>query len=94
MLEVSPDLTQRELADALGVSLGGLNYCLRALIEKGFVKVGNFSRSKNKFGYVYLLTPDGAIEKSSLAKRFLQRKLREYEEIKAEIDALGKYDLP
>ena len=59
LLEVNPDLTQRELAKHLGVSVGGLNYCLKALIQKGWVKMHNFGQSKNKFGYVYLLTPAG-----------------------------------
>ncbi len=90
LLEANPDLTQRELAVALGVSVGGLNYCLRALIQKGFVKVSNFRRSKNKFGYVYLLTPAGAGEKARLAASFLLRKMQEYEAIKEEIEALGK----
>ncbi len=88
LLEANPDLTQRQLADALGVSLGGLNYCLKALIQKGFVKVSNFRKSKNKFGYVYLLTPAGASEKARLTASFLQRKMQEYEVIKAEIEAL------
>ncbi len=90
LLEVNPDLTQRQLAEALGVSVGGLNYCLKALIQKGFVKVNNFRRSNNKFGYVYLLTPAGAGEKARLTASFLQRKMREYEAIKAEIEALTK----
>ncbi len=90
LLEVNPDLTQRQLAEALGVSVGGLNYCLKALIQKGFVKVNNFRRSNNKFGYVYLLTPAGAGEKARLTAGFLQRKMREYEAIKAEIEALTK----
>ncbi len=88
LLEAKPDLSQRQLAEALGVSVGGLNYCLKALIQKGFVKVGNFRRSKNKFGYVYLLTPAGASEKARLTASFLQRKMQEYEVIKAEIEAL------
>ena len=83
-------MTQRELADDLGISVGALNYCLKALIHKGFVKVSNFSRSKNKFGYIYLLTPAGACEKTRLTASFLQRKLQEYSEIKAEIEALTK----
>jgi EPS-associated MarR family transcriptional regulator len=91
LLEVNPDLTQRQLADALGVSVGGLNYCLKALIQKGFVKVNNFRQSKNKFGYVYLLTPAGANEKARLTASFLQRKMQEYEAIKAEIETLTKY---
>ncbi len=90
LLEANPDLTQRQLADALGVSVGGLNYCLKALIQKGFVKVNNFRQSKNKFGYVYLLTPAGAGEKARLTARFLQRKMQEYEATKAEIEALTK----
>ena len=92
LLEANPDLTQRQLAEALGVSVGGLNYCLKALIQKGFVKVNNFRQSKNKFGYVYLLTPSGAREKASLTANFLQRKMQEYEAIKAEIEELTKDD--
>jgi EPS-associated MarR family transcriptional regulator len=88
LLEENPDLTQRELADRLGVSVGGLNYCLKALISKGWVKMQNFSHSKNKFGYVYILTPRGIAEKSSLASNFLRRKMEEYETLKAEIELL------
>lgn len=66
MLEENPDLTQRELAEKLGVSVGGLNYCLKALTEKGLVKMQNFANSKNKFGYVYVLTPRGIAEKAKL----------------------------
>jgi len=87
-LQKNPDMTQRELAEALGVSVGGLNYCLKALIDKGWVKMQNFSHSKNKFGYVYILTPRGIAEKGKLTKRFLQRKMAEYDEIKNEIDSL------
>lgn len=90
MLEANPDLTQRELADALGVSVGGVNYCLNALIQKGFIKVNNFRQSKNKLGYVYLLTPAGAVEKARLMGLFINRKMREYEAIKEEIEALTK----
>jgi EPS-associated MarR family transcriptional regulator len=90
LLEANPDLTQRQLADTLGVSVGGLNYCLKALIQKGFVKVSNFRRSKNKFGYVYLITSAGASEKARLTASFLKRKMQEYEVIKAEIEALTK----
>lgn len=88
ILQDNPDLTQRELADKLGMSVGGLNYCLKALIDKGFVKMGNFQKSKNKFKYVYLLTPQGIAEKVALTSRFLKRKLEEYEALKNEIDAL------
>jgi EPS-associated MarR family transcriptional regulator len=88
ILQESPDVTQREIAQLLGVSTSGLNYCLNALIDKGWVKVHNFSESKNKFGYVYLLTPSGIAEKTALTGRFLHRKLKEYEEMRAEIDSL------
>ena len=88
ILQERPDLTQREIAKMLGVSTSGMNYCLNALIDKGWVKVHNFSESKNKFGYVYLLTPSGIAEKAALTGRFLQRKLKEYEEMKEEIDSL------
>jgi len=88
LLEENPDLTQRELADLLGVSVGGLNYCLKALIHKGWVKMQNFSHSKNKFGYVYILTPRGIAEKSFLAGHFLRRKMEEYEALSAEIEKL------
>lgn len=69
MLQDNPDMTQREIAEKLGISTSGLNYCLKALIDKGFVKVQNFSQSKNKFGYVYLLTPQGVAEKVHLMER-------------------------
>ena len=87
-LNENPDLTQRELAQKLGVSVGSLNYCLKALIEKGWVKMQNFSQSKNKFGYVYILTPRGVAEKAALTGNFLKRKLVEYEALKAEIESL------
>ena len=89
ILQSSPDLTQREIAQLLGVSNSGLNYCLNALIDKGWVKVHNFSESKNKFGYVYLLTPSGISEKAALTGRFLQRKLLEYEALRAEIESIS-----
>ena len=88
ILQDNPDLTQRELAERLGMSVGSLNYCLRALIDKGFVKMGNFQKSKNKFKYVYLLTPQGIAEKVALTSRFLQRKMEEYDALKMEIEAL------
>lgn len=88
LLQENPDLTQRELADKLGISVGGLNFCLNALIEKGFVKMGNFQKSKNKFKYVYLLTPQGIAEKVALTKHFLRCKMEEYEVLKLEIGAL------
>lgn len=88
MLQDNPDMTQREIAEKLGISTSGLNYCLKALIDKGWVKVQNFSQSKNKFGYIYVLTPQGIAEKSVLTGRFLRRKLQEYDALKKEIKAL------
>jgi EPS-associated MarR family transcriptional regulator len=88
ILQDRPDVTQREIANLLGISTSGLNYCLNALIDKGWVKVHNFSESKNKFGYVYLLTPSGITERAALAGRFLQRKHLEYEAMRAEIESL------
>ena len=88
LLQENPDLTQRELAEKLGVSVGGLNYCLKALMDKGWVKMQNFQNSKNKFKYVYLLTPQGIAERVALTSRFLDRKMQEYEALKAEIESL------
>jgi EPS-associated MarR family transcriptional regulator len=95
MLQDNPDMTQREIAEKLGISTSGLNYCLKALIDKGWVKVQNFSQSKNKFGYIYVLTPQGVAEKAVLTGRFLKRKMAEYDSLKAEIDALrAEADVP
>jgi EPS-associated MarR family transcriptional regulator len=88
MLQANPDLTQREIAQQLGISTSGLNYCLKALIDKDFVKVHNFSQSKNKFGYINVLTPQGLAHKAQTAGKFLQRKLAEYQALQAEIAAL------
>lgn len=88
LLQDNPDMTQREIAQSLGLSTSGLNYCLKALIDKGWVKVHNFSQSKNKFGYIYVLTPQGIAEKLALTSRFLKRKLNEYDALKAEIEGL------
>ena len=90
LLETNPEMTQRELAEALGVSLGAANYCLKALVQKGWVKLENFQGNPNKLGYLYLLTPMGLAAKTSLTARFLRRKLKEYETLKAEIDSLRK----
>ncbi|AJC23142.2 MarR family EPS-associated transcriptional regulator [Pandoraea pulmonicola] len=90
ILQENPDLTQRELAEKLGVSVGGLNYCLKALMLKGWVKMQNFAHSKNKFGYVYVLTPTGVAERAALTSRFLKRKMDEYEALKEEIEALKR----
>jgi EPS-associated MarR family transcriptional regulator len=88
ILHDEPDLSQRELASRLGVSAGGINYCLKALIEKGWIKMQNFSHSKNKLGYAYILTPRGIAEKATLTRGFLRRKMVEYDSLKAEIKEL------
>jgi EPS-associated MarR family transcriptional regulator len=88
ILSEQPDITQRELAQKLGLSVSGLNYCLKALIAKVIVKIQNFKRSSNKFGYIYLLTPTGIAEKTGLTTRFLQRKIREFELLKKEIEII------
>ena len=90
LLEQHPEMSQREIARELGVSLGGVNYALKALIERGFVKAGNFGRSENKAAYLYLLTPEGIAQKSALAAQFLGRKLEEYEALKREIKSLKR----
>ena len=88
LLERNPKLSHRDIAEALGVSAGGVNYCVNALIKVGAIKVQNFRDSKNKLRYAYFLTPKGFAEKSVLATDFLARKLSEYEAIRAEIDDL------
>jgi EPS-associated MarR family transcriptional regulator len=88
LLEEEPKLTQRELAEKLGISLGGANYCLRALIEIGHIKAGNFSKHPNKSVYLYLLTPQGVAEKTKLTAGFLKRKMMEYHTLKKEINAI------
>lgn len=87
-LEKNPQDTQRAIAGELGVSLGSVNYCLKALIDKGFIKVENFRKSTNKLGYAYLLTPSGISEKARLTVGFLRRKKIEYRQLEAEIAAL------
>lgn len=88
LLHDNPDMNQRQIASALGLSLGKANFCLKALVEKGLVKVGNFSRSPNKKAYVYLLTLRGIEEKAAVTRDFLERKQKEYEDLKAEIEEL------
>ena len=88
LLETNPEMTQREIAEALGVSLGAANYCLKALVEKGWVKLENFQKNPNKLGYLYLLTPMGITAKAQLTASFLLRKVAEYEALRAEIDQL------
>jgi EPS-associated MarR family transcriptional regulator len=89
-LEDNPEITQRELAQNLGVSLGKANYCLKALIEKGFVKARNFHNSNNKRAYLYVLTPQGLEAKARISVAFLRRKVEEYERLKAEIAQLER----
>lgn len=89
-LENDPEITQRELAKKLGISLGKANYCLKALIDKGLIKAGNFKNSNNKSAYIYLLTPKGIEEKSRITIHFLKRKIEEYEQLQVEIDQLRR----
>ena len=88
LLEQQPDLTQRQLAEELGVSLGKTHYLVKSLIDVGWVKFDNFQRSDNKWGYAYLLTPRGIVEKAAITARFLVRKQREYNELQQEIAQL------
>ena len=88
LLEQQPDLTQRQLAEQLGVSLGKTHYLVKSLIDVGWVKLDNFQRSDNKWGYAYLLTPMGIVEKAAITARFLVRKQREYSQLQQEIAQL------
>tara|TARA_B100001996_G_C18640159_1_gene585336 strand:+ start:60 stop:368 length:309 start_codon:yes stop_codon:yes gene_type:complete len=81
-----PNSSQRELAKELGFSLGKLNYCLKALKDKGFVKIDNFKRNPNKIDYAYILTPKGMVAKTKLTLNFMKRKMKEYDELKSEIE--------
>ena len=85
LIESNPSMSQRQIADELGVSLGGVNYCLRALAEIGWIKVVNFAKSGHKLGYLYLLTPRGIREKTKITASFLAKKHHEYEELRQEI---------
>jgi EPS-associated MarR family transcriptional regulator len=87
-LEQTPEITQRELAKELGISLGKTNYCLKALIGRGFIKARNFKTSANKRAYLYVLTPRGIEAKARISVRFLQRKMEEYEALRIEIEQL------
>lgn len=88
LLSENPAASQRDISNALGVSLGLVNYCLNALVEKGAVKISNFRAADNKLRYAYVLTPSGLSEKVHLTGQFLQRKIQEFEALKAEIEAL------
>lgn len=88
LLEDNPQLNQRELASRLDVSLGKVNYVMKSLLDKGWIKARNFKNSKNKLAYAYVLTPEGIEQKARLTYQFLQRKMMEYEELKKEIEDL------
>ena len=90
ILKDNPEMTQRQLSKELGLSLGRTNYVIRALVDKGWVKLSNFRRSDNKLGYLYLITPIGIEKKSILAKNFLQRKSAQYIKLKKEIEILKR----
>ena len=90
ILEQQPDLTQRQLSEELGVSLGKTNYVLKSLIDVGWVKLDNFQKSDKKWGYAYLLTPMGVTEKAAITVRFLKRKKQEYDDLQIEIAQLQK----
>jgi EPS-associated MarR family transcriptional regulator len=90
LIDAKPELSQRELAREMGVSLGKVNYCVNALIEKGLVKARNFRNSRNKLAYAYLLTPRGVEQKAAITLRFLQRKLVEFESLSREIAELRR----
>ncbi len=90
LIQENPEMTQRELAKKMGISLGKTNYILQALIEKGWVKARNFKNNKHKAAYSYLLTPGGIENKAKMAYHFLQRKMKEYEFLKSEIESLKK----
>ena len=85
-IDKKPKSTQRELANELGFSLGKLNYCLRALKQKGLVKIENFKKNPNKFAYIYVLTPEGLAKKTKLTINFMKRKMKEYEDLEKEIN--------
>ena len=93
LLQDKPNLTQRELSKKLGMSLGGVNYCLKALIIVGHIKAGNFKRNPDKSNYLYLLTSKGIAEKASLTADFLQRKLEEYSALKQEIEEIQSQEM-
>jgi EPS-associated MarR family transcriptional regulator len=88
LLEKNPQMTQRELAQSLGVSLGKANFCIQALLQKGLIKLSNFQSSRHKLAYAYFLTPAGIAEKSAITARFLKRKIVEYEQLQADIAEL------
>ena len=88
LLDDDPNLTQRQMAEKMGISLGKFNYCLKKLVQKGFVKINRFTSSDNKAAYMYILTPHGVEQKAKVTVNFLKRKMHEYEKIKQEIEEL------
>ena len=90
LVHKNSDITQRELSNKLGISLGSIHYCLKALVHRGWIKAENFKHNPKKSGYIYLLTPEGITRKSKLAIEFLRRKKEEFQRIKSEIDELSE----
>ena len=90
LLQDNPEMSQREVADRVGISVGGTHYVLNALIEKGLVKLGNFTAAQDKRRYAYILTPQGIAQKAAMTKRFLMRKMDEYEALREEIEELRR----
>jgi EPS-associated MarR family transcriptional regulator len=90
VLQENPGVSQRTLAKEVGINVSTINFCLKALVEKGWIKMGNFSKNPDKLSYAYLLTPTGVAEKAALTRRFLQRKMAEYEKLRGEIEALQR----
>ena len=90
LLSDEPSLTQRQMAEQMGISLGKFNYCLNELVQKGFVKINRFKSSQNKAAYMYILTPRGLEEKTKITVRFLKRKVEEYEKIKQQIEEIRR----
>jgi len=88
LLHENPELSQRDLAEAVGISNGSAHYLLSALLDKGLIKLGNFTAAQDKRRYAYILTPKGMAEKAAITKRFLERKIQEYDALKAEIETL------
>tara|TARA_B100001971_G_C18097724_1_gene487087 strand:+ start:347 stop:655 length:309 start_codon:yes stop_codon:yes gene_type:complete len=84
-IQNKPESTQRQLAEDLGFSLGKLNYCLKALVDKGLVKIENFRKNPKKLNYIYVLTPKGIAEKTKITINFMERKIKEYDELKIEL---------
>ena len=89
-IQKNPNFSQRELANELGVSLGKLNYCLKALKNKGLIKIQNFTKNPNKLNYIYVITPKGIAEKAKLTIDFMKRKMKEYENLKEELEKINK----